>query len=243
MAGWPYPPLIAHRGGGALAPENTLAAIREGHARGYRMVEFDVMLCRDFVPVLIHDETLERTTDGCGLVCDCSAAQLQALDAGAWFDARFKGEPVPTLAAAAALCRQLGLAANVEIKPAAGHEADTGRIVAAASARLWADVEPPPLLSSFSSIALMEARFAAPQLPRGLLCDDPPADWLGLLRRVDGVSLHCNARHLRRETLAAARAAGVPVLCYTVNDAAEVERLLTMGVAGVFTDRLDRIVP
>lgn len=238
---WPYPALIAHRGGGALAPENTLAAIRAGHARGYRMVEFDVMLSRDGVPMLIHDETLERTTDGRGRVCDRSAAELQVLDAGGWFDGRFRGEAVPTLAQAAALCRTLGLAANVEIKPATGFEADTGRAVAAACAALWAGAEVPPLLSSFSSVALMEARFAAPQLPRGLLFDDPPADWLGLLRRMDGRSLHCNARHLRDETLAAAQAAGVPVLCYTVNDPAEAQRLLARGVAGVFTDRLDLI--
>jgi len=240
-AGWPYPALIAHRGGGALAPENTLAAIREGHARGYRMVEFDAMLSRDGVPLLIHDETLERTTDGRGRVCDHTAAELQRLDAGAWFHARFKGEAVPTLAQAAALCRVLGLAANVEIKPAAGTDAETGRAVAAACAVLWAGAEVPPLLSSFSSVALMEARFAAPHLPRGLLFDDPPADWLGQLRRLDGRALHCNARHLRDETLAAARAAGVPVLCYTVNDPAEAQDLLARGVAGVFTDRLDLI--
>ena len=84
---WPWPRVIAHRGGGQFAPENTLAALRKGHALGFRGVEFDVMLSADAVPVLIHDETLERTTSGRGNVADTAAAVLTTLDAGAWFDA------------------------------------------------------------------------------------------------------------------------------------------------------------
>src|SRR6266568_1778923 len=81
---WPYPRVVAHRGGGALAPENTLAGIRKAAATGFGGVEFDVMLSADKVPLLIHDETLERTTDGRGAVSAAPYAKLAGLDAGAW---------------------------------------------------------------------------------------------------------------------------------------------------------------
>ena len=127
---WPYARVLAHRGGGTLAPANTLAAIRFGHQRGFRAVEFDAMLARDEVPVLIHDPTLERTTSGRGAVAAHSAAELATLDAGSWHSPAFAGEPVSTLAAAIELCRAKGIWINLEIKPAPGHEARTGEVVA-----------------------------------------------------------------------------------------------------------------
>ncbi len=163
---WPHPRLIAHRGGGALAPENTLAGLRTAASLGYRGVEFDVMLSADGTPVLIHDETLERTTDGRGRVADASDAELARLDAGSWHGEQFAGEPLPSFGDAAELCLALGLWANVEIKPSAGREAETGRKVAQAARELWAGAAP-PLLSSFSLEALAAARDAAPELPRG----------------------------------------------------------------------------
>ena len=124
---WPYPRVVAHRGGGTLAPENTLGAIRHGASLGFRGVEFDVMLAGDATPVLIHDETLERTTSGRGSVPKIAYAQIEAFDAGAWHSGAFRGERVPTFVAAANLCRQLGVWPNIEIKPAKGHDAPTGR--------------------------------------------------------------------------------------------------------------------
>ncbi len=102
---WPWPRVLAHRGGGTLAPENTLGAIRFGLAHGFRAIEFDAMLAADSIAVLMHDPTLERTTSGRGPVPAMSAAALAQLDAGAWHSPRFAGEPVPTLADALALCR------------------------------------------------------------------------------------------------------------------------------------------
>lgn len=160
MDAWPLPRLIAHRGGGALAPENTLAGIREAARRAYRAVEFDVMLSADGVPVLIHDQVLERTTDGHGRVCDLSFAQLSQLDAGRRFAPRFAGEPIPRFDQALELCHSLGLAANVEIKPAGGTDRDTGRVVAAWAAEFGRDV--PIVLSSFSLAALEEVQTTAP---------------------------------------------------------------------------------
>ena len=114
---WPYPRIVAHRGGGALAPENTLAALRLGASLGFRGAEFDVMLAADGTPVLIHDETTERTTGVKGEVAKLSFAELSRLG-------------IPSFREAAALCRELGVWANVEIKPAKGHERPTGEAVA-----------------------------------------------------------------------------------------------------------------
>ena len=240
---WPYPRVIAHRGGGSLAPENTLAAIRTGAQRGFSGVEFDVMLSRDAVPVLIHDETLERTTNGTGAVANAAWTNLAALDAGSWFGAAFAGEPLPRYGDAVRLCVELGLWANVEIKPAAGFERETGKIVAAMSAELWRTAHLAPLLSSFSIAALEAAAAAAPYLDRGLLVEAIPADWRDALARLGCVSLHCSVRHLAAEQAREVKDAGYALLCYTVNDPAMAAELFGWGVDAVITDRLDLVPP
>ena len=231
----PLPRWFAHRGGGSLAPENTLAGIRLAARLGYRAVEFDVMLSADGTPVLIHDETLERTTNGQGRVSETPDDRLFSLDAG-------DGERIPHLAEAAALCRQYGLLANVEIKPATGFEWQTAEVVARQCAVLWQGAEVPPLLSSFSLAALEVARDLAPQLRRGILFDTPPGDWLSEVCRLQAYSLHCNAREIDDGVLAEAAGRGVPVLCYTVNAAEPAAQLFQRGVAALFTDRLDLFV-
>lgn len=235
---WELPRVVAHRCGGALAPENTLAGLPIAAALGYRAVEFDVMLSADATPWVIHDETLERTTDGRGSVCETPDAVLRGLDAGRHQHRAFSGEPLPTFAAIAQQCRALGLSANVEIKPAAGFECLTGEIVAQRILELWGDTAL-PLVSSFSEESLAAARRVAPQLPLGYLCVRPPEDWMHRLEAVAAYSLHCAARELDDSVLAAARAAGIPVLCFTVNDRKEAEALLARGVSAVFSDRID----
>ncbi len=240
---WPYPRVIAHRGGGQFAPENTLAAIRKGHALGFKAVEFDVMLSADAHPVLIHDEALERTTDGQGNVAETPLDVLATLDAGAWFDAAFRGEPVPAFRAAASLCVELGLWANVEIKPAQGHERETGHVAATVAQECWRGAALPPLLSSFSPEALIEARAAAPELALGLLFDAVPANWLAQLQALGCSTLHCNAAKLNERLAHDIVAAGYSLACWTVNEPELARRLFSWGVNAVFTDRLDLITP
>ena len=232
----PLPRWIAHRGGGSLAPENTLAGIRLAARLGYRAVEFDVMLSADGTPVLIHDETLARTTNGCGRVCDTPDTVLFSLDAGG-------GERIPRYVEAVALCRQLGLLANVEIKPAAGFEVVTAETVARLSVDLWRGAEVQPLLSSFSIEVLEIARDLAPGIARGLLYERVPADWVATARRLQAFSLHCAAVGVSDAVLAEAQAVDMPVLCYTVNAPAQAAALFGRGVAAVFTDRLDLFSP
>ena len=242
MRSWAGPHVVAHRGGGSLAPENTLAGVRFAAEAGFRGVEFDVMLAGDSTPVLIHDETLSRTTDGSGEVAGTPYAALARLDAGAWKGERWRGEPVPAFADAARLCRRLGLWSNVEIKPARGFERETGAAVARLAAEVWRDAPAQCLLSSFSADALEAARDAAPQLARGYIVR-AAGDRGGVLERLGCVSLHCKHLLLDETQVRALRAQGIAVLCWTVNDPADARRLLGWGVDGVITDALDRIGP
>ncbi|CAG2151671.1 glycerophosphodiester phosphodiesterase [Ralstonia mannitolilytica] len=243
LPAWPYPRAIAHRGAGKLAPENTLAAFRHGASFGYRMFEFDVKLSGDGVAVLLHDATLDRTTSGTGRLDAFTLDQIVQLDAGGWHSAAYAGEPVPTLAAIARYLRANGLLANIEIKPVPGAEWRTGAAVALDARALWAGADVPPLLSSFSEEALAAARDAAPELPRALLLDKLPADWLARLRALDCVALDANHRELTPEIIAQAHAAGFRVCCYTVNDVDRAQRLWSAGLDGLITDWVDRISP
>ena len=237
MSSWRYPRVIAHRCGGALAPENTLAGLRIAARLGVKAVEFDAMLSRDGVPMLVHDETLERTTNGRGRVAAMSAAELGALDAGARHHPAYAGEPLPTLAAALALCDELKLAVNLEIKPSEGQEALTGSTVAA----LAAVCAPRAglILSSFSAAALAAAAEMAPELPRALLLETIPADWAMHLQQQGCIALHADAQRLDHDRVRAVVAAGVPLACYTVNQRSQADALFALGVSAVFSDRPD----
>lgn len=243
LPAWPYPRAIAHRGAGKLAPENTLAAFRHGASFGYRMFEFDVKLSGDGVAVLLHDATLNRTTNGHGRLDALTLSQIAQLDAGSWHSSAYAGEPVPTLAAIARYLRANGYLANIEIKPVPGAEWRTGAAVALDARTLWADADVPPLLSSFSEEALAAARDAAPELPRALLLDTLPGDWLDRLRALDCVALDANHRELTPEIIAEAHAAGFRVCCYTVNDVDRAQLLWGTGLDGLITDWVDRISP
>jgi glycerophosphoryl diester phosphodiesterase len=237
-APWPYPRLVAHRCGGTLAPENTLAGFDACVRYGYRMVEFDAKLSADNAVFLLHDDTLERTTNGRGPAAEHTWQELASLDAGAWRGGQFAGTRLPTLAQAAERCARERIAANIEIKPCPGREVLTGTLVAKAALTLWAD-QMPPLLSSFSFEALAAARDAAPTLPRGMLFEEVPADWLRIVRELDCVSLHASQRYLSEPLVAQIRAAGLRVLAYTVNDPARARLLTQWGVDMICTDRLD----
>jgi glycerophosphoryl diester phosphodiesterase len=238
---WPYPRVIAHRGGGTLAPENTLAAIDTGARLGLKMIEFDAKLSSDDVVFLLHDDNVDRTSSGRGAAAGMSYAHISALDAGSWYDKRFAGEPMPTLDEVAARCAAHGLAANVEIKPCPGRERATGRRVAAEAARLWANAAVPPLLSSFSFEALAAARDTAKALPRGLLFGSVPANWRALAAALECVSLHADHRKLDARLVAEIKAAGLFILAYTVNDPARAHLLADWGVDAICTDRIDLI--
>ena len=243
MTPWPYPLWIAHRGAGKLAPENTLAAFRVGASYGYRAFECDAKLSADGTLFLLHDDTLDRTTPARGVAGERSWHELSRLDAGGWHGRAFAGEPIASLEAIAAFVLRNGHALNIEIKPTTGLACETGRAVALAAARLWQGRPVQPLLSSFEPDALAAARDAAPGLPRALLLDTLPGDWFEQAEALGCVAVVTAYPLMDAAVVARLHGAGLRALCYTVNDAPEVTRLLGLGIDGIITDAVDRFSP
>ncbi len=248
---WPYPRWVAHRGAGKLAPENTLAAFRLGARHGYRMFECDVKLSADGVPFLMHDATLQRTTNARAKLGQGNSAvggdhpwgALAQLDAGSWHSRTYAGEPLPTLDNIAAFCKRNGYFLNIEIKPTPGTERHTGEVVAQHAARLWQGESVQPLLTSFDVKALQGALHAQPELPRGLLLDRLWTGWLETALTLDCVAVVCNHALWDKSTVTQAKSAGFRALSYTVNDEWAAQRLIDLGTDGIITDRVDFFSP
>ncbi len=237
---WTYPRVLAHRGGGVLAPENTMAALRKGYEMGFRGVEFDVMATQDDGLILMHDDYLGRTVAGVGSINDLTVSNFVAMDAGSWFSADYAGERVPLFAEAASYCVSSGIFMNVEIKPVPGQETRTAELVAQFCSALPTDSV---LLSSFSLDALMVVKQMAPSIPRAWLVDAVPHEWQQTLAMLDSDTIHANAKNLAPSTITALKSEGIKLLCYTVNDTVQARVLFDAGVDALCTDRLDLIAP
>ena len=240
---WPYPRWTAHRGAGKLAPENTLAAFRLGASHGYRMFECDAKLSADGVVFLLHDATLERTSNGQGVAGEQTWAALSSLDAGSWHSRQYAGEPLPTLEALARWCLANGHHLKIEIKPTPGSERATGEAVAVEAARLWANAAVPPLLTSFKTDALEGAKSQAPHLPRGLLLSTLWEGWFEQAQALGCVAVVCQYGLWDAATVARVQAGGMRCLSYTVNDESVAAQLLALGTDGIITDRVDLFRP
>jgi len=214
------PPLIiAHRGASGTCPENTLVAFARAAALGAHMVELDAQLTRDGEVVVMHDWTLERTTDGAGRVCERPLGEIRRLDAGAWFGPAFRGTRVPTLAEVLAA---VGLPVNVELKPV-GDDGLEARALAVG--------------------ALERLRARAADASLAVLWDSGPvADAVARAERVAARALHLRKDYVTPGALAAAAAARLPVRAWTVNERGEIDRLVAAGVEGIFTDFPERFL-
>ncbi|MFN4148195.1 MAG: glycerophosphodiester phosphodiesterase family protein [Rhodocyclaceae bacterium] len=252
-----YPKIIAHRCGGALAMENSLAGLLAAKRTGCRAVEFDVMLTADRIPILMHDVTLDRTTLCRGEVAAMTLDEIRACD-----------PRVPTLSEAIGLCERLGLWVNVELKPTPQSDEETGAVVGNWLARHW---HGQGVISSFSEKAALAARqslltaetafveahvseanvmpeqkaalAARHELPRAafaLLCDVLPTDWQARMERLGAVAVHLNAHRVEEAVARQLGAAGVPWAAWTVDEAALAERMFALGAAAIFTDRPER---
>jgi len=236
------PAVIAHRGASGHAPENTLAAIRKAHDFGATWIEIDVNISKDGVPVLFHDDGVERCSSGSGLVIEHSLTDLKALDCGAWYADEFSNERIATLDECLRLAAQMGMGINLEIKPCSGWEAPTTRAIA--ETLLRARALPEIIISSFSHVAMLEAHRLLKHIPRSTLYLVAPPYW-----RDDAARLEASNIHLHANTLLTAKdidsfhSAGLGVYCYTVNDAAKAKQLYAIGVDGVFTNYPDKFPP
>jgi len=236
---WPYPAWVAHRGAGKLAPENTLAAFRLGAHHGYRMFECDVKLSADDTPFLLHDDKLDRTTDGVGIAGNLDWNALSRLDAGSWHSPGYAGESLARFAALATWIRANGLLLDVEIKPTTGTEAATGHKVAKACLELWQDSDLPPFLTSFQPQSLAAARDSAPALPRGLLLNELWQGWLETAQQLECTAVVLKHTLVDAALVGKAHAARLRVGVYTPNDVPDVERVRAVGVDMVVTDAVD----
>ncbi|MBN1773363.1 MAG: glycerophosphodiester phosphodiesterase [Deltaproteobacteria bacterium] len=268
--------VIAHRGASADAPENTLAAFRLAREQRADWFELDCTVSADGAVVVIHDDSLDRTTSGSGPVGARTLAELRALDAGSWFDPTFAGEPLPTLAEALAL-GDAATGVYVEVKRHPGDEALEVELLA----RLAGGRSPPdpaldaslvariaasgtrnlPLtravltelrgrdgagrvvLQSFSPVICAVAAFKAPELRVELLARvavDDDAAWqvaLAWVRALDLAGLNLDAAGVTPERVAELHALGRTVAVWTVDEPAELERVVAAGVDAVITNR------
>ncbi len=237
-----WPRVIGHRGAALAAPENTLAGFCMAAAVNVTWVEFDVRLTRDGHCILLHDDTLDRTTNGNGPAAALTFEEIRRLDAGGWFGTDFVGQPVPSLEETIDLLNKLDMGAVVELKPAPGAEAATGRAAAALLAERWPARLPPPVVSSFKPAALAAARDVAPHLARALLVGAVPRDWRRQAEALGCTMLHCDQRRLDAPTVGAVKAAGFPLFAYTVNLPKRAQELFSWGTDAVFSDCPDRVV-
>jgi glycerophosphoryl diester phosphodiesterase len=238
---WPYPTLFAHRGGGNLAPENTLAAMLAGYASGYRAVEFDAKLTRDGVVMLMHDETLERTTNGKGRFRDWDAKALTKLDAGRWMGEAFEGEEIPLFTDVLDFLHTQNMVADIEVKPCAGREAVTGRAVGEALKhflQMHPSAAPRFFASSFSVEALRALRAALPLLPLSFLAEQYTADADATIAEFGCSIFASDHAALDQKLVAQMHRQGVAVMAYTINDVERAREVLSWGTDAIFTDAL-----
>jgi len=234
--------IIAHRGASAYFPENTLASFAGAIGMKADMVEFDVQLTSDGEVVVFHDEKINRTTDGRGRIAGHSLARLKVLDAGGWFDEKFRGEKIPTLAEALNFCRGR-IAVNIEVKT----EAVTDRIGGGIEEKCLKEVERAGMrqhvvFSSFDPRAVCHLREIDPEAPAAVLFEKKYYG-TGLASRIvetlGACAFNCSRRELTAKRLADLAGHGIPVNVYTIDAENQMQRLLALGVDGIFTNYPD----
>lgn len=230
---------IAHRGASRVAPQNTLAAFEKALQIGADGIEFDVRLCADGVPVVIHDATVDATTDGTGRVEAMGLAALKQLDAGSSFAPAFAGTPIPTLAEVLEAVEG-DVLLNVELK--APDLRDRGLEQAVVDVIEQHGMEEQVLLSSFNPLALRRVQQIDPHLATGLLYTRPAwaARGLASLMMVQPLAaLHPHRAIVDEQHIGWAKAHRVRLHVWTVDDPSEMRRLIDMGVNGIITNRPD----
>jgi len=238
----PYPLIYAHRGARCVAPENTLPAFAAALAMGVDGIELDAHLTADGAIVVIHDFTVEKTTNGHGAVRTMTLHQIKQLDAGSHFDPSFAGAPIPALDEVFDLVGDR-CAVNVEIKsldPYANQDATAAVVALIHRRRLAGQV----LISSFNPMALLKVRHLDPALAIGLLYDRQMPVWL---QRFWTTALQPEAQHpwhqlIDGEYMVWAQSVGAAVNTWTVNDVDEARRLVALGVNMLMSDLPDRMM-
>lgn len=231
--------LCGHRGIPSKAPENTLTGFRLAHTLGATWIETDVQLTVDQVPVIIHDRKVNRTTNGRGIVGEMTAEHLSRLDAGSWFSKEFAGEKIPTLKETLALCLELELSLNLEIKR---HPGDSAKALIQAVVDVVKSANFPLkklVFSSFSEEALKLCRKYYPEARRGFITEKRNIDFPFLIDSYGLYSVHLDHRITNAELVKQLRHSGVSVAIWTMNDASKADYFYNIGVDNIMSDCVD----
>ena len=235
--------VFAHRGLSSKAPENTFAAFTLAADSGATWLETDVDILADGTPILIHDTTLDRTTNHSGSLYELTAEDLPHIDAGSWFSPEFSGEKIPTLHEFIEFLNERGMNANIEIKQNEQGAARTQQLVEAV-ARELANLDPDRqvVVSSFSQPLLMKFHEHAPQYAIGVLYETVALydDWLSVLELCGATYIHVEDAGLTQGRVRQFVDAGYGVNVWTVNANDRANQLFNWGCSGVFTDNADR---
>jgi len=229
--------IIAHRGYSAKYPENTLAAFRAAAKLPIYGVEFDVHLTKDRELVVIHDEKIDRTSNGSGFVKDMTLEQLRQFDYGIWFGEEFAGEKIPTLSEVLEVFAITNLHINIEIKSDIFiYEGIEELVLREVTSR---KLEDRVILSSFDHEAVQKVAELAPNIENAPLFANPVLNLRDYLMQVPAKALHVSLPSALRYPVRQAIKAGEIVRVYTVNEIEHAERLLPLGVDSIFTDEVE----
>ncbi len=232
--------VIAHRGASYDAPENTFAAFQLAHRLKADMIELDVQLSSDGIPVVFHDARLDNKTNGKGAVSDYCLRELRMLDAGSWFSASFIDERILSLAEVLDWA-QNKIALNIEIKPeAVTHNAQNG--IEEKTTRLVKEfgMEKKVIISSFDYRAIRRIKTFSPLMKTGLLYHKKGSkekDYAKLTDQYGADFFHCSRSEIAANSVNSLLNAGIPFLIYTVNSANIMRKLIRIGASGIFTDK------
>jgi glycerophosphoryl diester phosphodiesterase len=230
--------LIAHRGASGHAPENTLAAFKQAVALGATFIETDLQLTRDARFVAIHDDTVNRTTNGQGAVHDLTLAELRKLDAGSWFGSEFAGERIPTLEEILEFSKKNDVVFYLELKPGGSWGGEHALIGALRESQEIAR----SVVISFDAGVLAAIRKVEPTLMTGLLYDGQIDDPLGKAVEIGARQVAVRGDLVTPWMLGQARRRDLQVVCWTVNHPAHMRMLMSAGVDGIMSDYPDRLV-
>ncbi|MDO5729427.1 MAG: glycerophosphoryl diester phosphodiesterase [Actinomycetaceae bacterium] len=239
-----HPPVVGHRGMSSLAPENTMASFAACIDHGVTSFEFDVDIMGDGTLIVIHDNTLDRTTTGSGSYYDKSFSDLRALDAGQWFSSTYRFERVPELASVIELMNRANLDSNLEIKPCeGGTELRQSLVEGVAVSLRELDAERAIIVSSFDMELLAGMKEVAPHIPRACLFawDDSPLDeqvdaWIEQATTLSATAIHPQNKELTRTHVERMTESGFKVNVWTVNDLNRAAELGQWGVNSVISD-------
>lgn len=234
--------VIGHRGACGYAPENTMSSMTKAYELGAKWVEFDVMLARCNEAIIMHDTTLDRTTNGKGNVAEHDYAMIATLDSGSWYGKEYQDQKVPTFRDMLKHLAALKMGINVEVKPCPGFEIKTAEEVLRILKANWPNQCPAPLVSSFYPEVIRKIRSLDPLIYIGFVIDNWHQDWQSIITQNQCVSLHVDHKILTRQKVEEIKSSVKYVLSYTVNSPERAKILFEWGVDSIFTDYPDRIL-